>query len=237
MFCKNFFSLYTLLLYHFTKKFDKIKGMEISEAKKEIIKTGEKLGRKNMSPGTSGNISLRLGENILITASGTCLYELEENEIVLMDRNGNLLEGSRKPSSEKHLHTKIYQMRPDINAIVHCHAPYVSTFAVCHKPLSRPIISENVFYFGEIPVAKYAMPSSNELVENTAKFFVMHDAVLMANHGIIVGGKNLREAYFKSETAEIYAQIYLQSLILGSPVDLEKRHIEEIYELRNAIGK
>lgn len=211
--------------------------MEILDVKKNIIEIGKKLGTKNMSPGTSGNISVRFGKNILISASGTCLYELDENDIVLMDMNSNVLEGDKKPSSEKHLHARIYQMRPDINAIVHCHAPYVSTFAVCHKPLSRPIISENVFYFGEIPLADYAMPSSDELVENTAKFFDMHDAVLMANHGIIIGGKNINDAYYKMETAEVYAQIYLQSLTLGSPIDLERKHIEEIYELRKAFGK
>lgn len=211
--------------------------MEILDAKQQIIQTGRKLGAKNMSPGTSGNISMRFSENILISASGTCLYELNEDGIVLMDTESKVLDGSRKPSSEKHLHAKIYNMRPDINAIVHCHAPYVSTFAVCHKPLSRPIISENVFYFGEIPLAEYAMPSSDELVENTAKFFDMHDAVLMANHGIIIGGKSLDDAYYKMETAEVYAQIYLQSLMLGNPVDLDRRHIEEIYELRKAFGK
>lgn len=226
-----------LLLYHFIKKFVRIKGMEITEAKKLIINTGKKLGEKNMSPATSGNISIRVDNNILITGSGTCLYELTEEDIVLMDTEGNVIEGNKKPSSEKHLHAKIYQMRNDLNAIVHCHSPYASTFAVCHKPLSRPIISENVFYFGEIPLADYAMPSSDKLVENTAKFFDVHDAVLMANHGIIVGGKDLKDAYYKTETAEVYAQIYLQSLMLGSPVDLSRQEIEEIYELRRAAGK
>ena len=81
------------------------------------------------------------------------------------------------------------------------------------------------------------MPSSDKLVENTAKFFDVHDAVLMANHGIIVGGKDLKDAYYKTETAEVYAQIYLQSLMLGSPVDLSRQEIEEIYELRRAAGK
>lgn len=211
--------------------------MEILEAKQLIVNIGKKLGKKNMSPGTSGNISMRFGKNILITASGTCLYELSIDDIVLMDMATNVIMGDKKPSSEKHLHAKIYQMRNDLNAIVHCHAPYVSTFAVCHKPLSRPIISENVFYFGEIPLAQYAMPSSDELVKNTAKFFDNHEAVLMANHGIIIGGTNLNDAYYKMETAEVYAQIYLQSLSLGNPVDLDKKHIEEIYELRKAFSK
>ena len=90
----------------------------ILEIKKSIIKYGAKLGEKNMSPATSGNISVRVENNILITASGTCLADLSEDEIVLMDKHANVIEGSRKPSSEKNLHIAIYEMRPDINAII-----------------------------------------------------------------------------------------------------------------------
>ncbi len=213
--------------------------MDIFERKKikSLVECGKRLGEKNMSPGTSGNISIRYKNNIMITGSGTALGYLKENDIVITDFEGNIIKGRKKPSSEKHLHARIYQMRNDINAVVHCHAPYVSAFAVTHKPLSAPIISENVFYFGEIPLAEYAMPSSDELVENTAKFFDKHDAVLMANHGIIIGGKDLDDAYYKMETAEAYAQIYLCSLLTGSPVNLSKEHIEEIYELRKIMGK
>ena len=95
---------------------------EILNMKNEIIKYGKKLGDKNMSPATSGNISVRCGENILITASGTCLSDLAEDEIVLIDKNSNILEGGKKPSSEKNLHIAVYNLRPDINAIIHCHA-------------------------------------------------------------------------------------------------------------------
>lgn len=213
--------------------------MDLYELKNKlaIIKCAKKLGVKNLSPGTSGNLSMRHGKNIMISASGTCLPELKINEIIVMDFDAKVLSGKRKPSSEKHLHAKIYEMRPDINAIIHCHAPYVSSFAVAHIPLSKPIISENVFYFGEIPLADYAMPSSDDLVKFTAKYFDRHDAVLMANHGIIVGGKTLQDAYYKMETAEVYAQIYLNSIILGASHDLSQEHIDEIYELRKAFGK
>lgn len=209
-----------------------INEIELSKSKSEIIKYGKMLGEKNMSPATSGNISVRFENNILITASGTCLYDLEENEIVLIDENSNVINGNKKPSSEKNLHNAIYKIRPDINAIVHCHSPYVSAFAVCHKPLSKPIISENVFYFGEIPLAKYALPGSEKLVENTAKFFAKHNAVLLANHGIVIGAKDLRNAYFLMETAETCAHIYLNSLILGGMKELSKKEVEEIFELR-----
>ncbi len=210
--------------------------MNYLELKKEIIKYGQKLGQKNMTPGTSGNISVKTNNNVLISGSGTCLADLTEDEIVLMDLDSNSLDG-KKPSSEKNLHNAIYKLRPDINAIIHCHSPYTSAFAVCHIPLSKPIISENVFYFGEIPVADYALPGSEKLVENTAKFFQKHDAVLLANHGIIIGGKNLKETYYKMETAEAYAQIYLNSILLGGAKDLTQNDIEEIYQLREKMKK
>ena len=207
---------------------------EISELKKQIILYGKKLGEKNMSPATSGNISVRCADNILISGSGTCLADLSEDEIVLIDRNANLIDGKIKPSSERNLHTAIYAIRPDINAIIHCHSPYASAFAVCRIPLSKPIISENVFYFGEIPVAPYALPGSEKLVENSAKFFAKHNAVLLANHGIILGAKDIKSAYYLMETAETYAQIYLNSMLLGGAKELSKKEIEELYALRCA---
>ena len=207
------------------------------EIKTEIIKYGKKLGEKNMTPGTSGNISVRYDENVLISASGTCLADLSEDEIVLIDQNSQVIDGEKKASSEKNLHNAIYAKRPDINAIIHCHAPYVSSFAVCHIPLSKPILSENIFYFGEIPLADYALPGSDELVENTVKFFDNHDAVLMANHGIIIGAKNLKSAYYSMETVETYAQIYLNSMILGGAKELSQENIDDIYKLRKLMGR
>lgn len=209
----------------------------ISDLKKLIIKYGAKLGEKNMSPATSGNISARFGENILITASGTCLADLCDEDIVLIDQNSNVLNGSKKPSSEKNLHKAIYEIRPDINAIIHCHSPYASAFAVSHIPLSKPIISENVFYFGEIPVAEYALPGSDKLVENTAKYFAKHDAVLLANHGIVIGAGDLKNAYYLMETAETYAQIYINSVILGGAKELSPKDIDEIYAMKKAVAK
>lgn len=208
---------------------------ELAYSRKEIIKYGKLLGEKNMSPATSGNISVRFDDNTLISASGTCLYDLTEEDIVLIDKKAKVIDGTKKPSSEKNLHNAIYALRPDINAIVHCHSPYVSSFAVCHIPLSKPIISENVFYFGEIPIADYALPGSEQLVENTVKYFEKHDAVLLANHGIIIGANNLKNAYYLMETAETFAQIYINSIILGGAKELSQKDIEEIYKLKESV--
>lgn len=199
---------------------------------KELIKCGKLCGKKNFTPGMSGNISARFGNNIIITTSGSANGYLEEDDFVVIDFDGNVVIGNKKPSSEKMLHVEFYKQRPDINYILHVHSPYLSSFASSGKALEDPIMAENVFYFGHIPLAEYGLPSSMDLVKKTAKYFKDYDAVLMANHGVVVGGDTLKEAYLKLELAESYAQVVINTKILGGAVLLNKEQVEEINELR-----
>lgn len=199
---------------------------------KELIKCGKLAGKKNFTPGTSGNFSARYGENIIITTSGSANGYLDEEDFVVIDFEGNPVNSDKKPSSEKMLHVEFYKMRPDINYILHVHSPYLSSFASANLELKEPIMAENVFYFGYIPLAQYGLPGSRDLVEKTSKFFKDFDAVLMANHGFIVGGKTLKDAYLKLETAESYAQVVLNTKILGGAVLLNDKQVEEINGLR-----
>ena len=170
---------------------------------------------------------------MLITASGSSNGYLKNNEIVYTDFEGKSFEKGKKPSSEKLLHAAIYKLRPEINFVIHVHAPYLSSFASAGKDLMEPIMAENVFYFGGIPLAEYALPSTQELVDNTVKFFDKYDAVLMANHGFIVASKTLEDAYMKLELAESYAQVVLNTKLLGGAKILTKEEAQEILSLRN----
>lgn len=199
---------------------------------KDLIKYGKRAGKKNFTPGMSGNISARYGENIIITTSGSANGYLKEEDFVVIDFEGNVVCGNKKPSSEKMLHVEFYKIRPDINYILHVHAPYLSSFASAGIPLQEPIMAENVYYFGYIPLAEYGLPSSKDLVDKTAKYFKDFDAVLMANHGFIVGDSTLENAYLKLELAESYAQVVLNTKILGGAVLLNDKQVEEIYKLR-----
>lgn len=199
---------------------------------KQIISYGKLCGEKNFTPGYSGNISARYKDGMLITTSGSANGYLEKKHIVYTDFEGNSLEKGKKPSSEKFLHIEIYKQRPEINYIIHVHAPYLSSFASANKDLMPPIMAENVFYFGGIPLAEYALPSTRELVDNTVKFFDKYDAVLMANHGFIVGSKTMEDAYLKLELAESYAQVVLNTEILGGAKLLSETQTQEILKLR-----
>ena len=188
---------------------------------------------KNFSPGYSGNISARYGDGMLITTSGSSNGFLSKNEIVYTGFDGLSREKRKKPSSEKFLHIEIYKKRPEINFIIHVHAPYLSSFASAGRDLMAPVMAENIFYFGGIPLADYALPSSRELVENTVRYFDKYDAVLMANHGVVVASKTIEDAYLKLELAESYAQIVLNTEILGGAKMLSEEQAQEVLSLRN----
>ena len=199
----------------------------------ELIEYGRLAGVKNFTPGYSGNLSARFGENVIITTSGSANGYLTEEDFVVIDFAGNVVDGNKKASSEKFLHIEFYKKRPDVNYVIHVHPVCLSAFASVGKDLTAPIMPENVFYFGEIPLAEYGLPSSMDLVEKTAKFFDTHDAVLMANHGVIIGSATLRDAYMKLELAESYAQVILNCEILGGPKHLTNKQVEEIIALKN----
>ena len=199
----------------------------------ELIKYGKLAGEKNFTPGYSGNLSARLDDNIIITTSGSANGYLTEDDFVVIDYAGNVVGGKGKPSSEKFLHLEFYKMRPDINYVIHVHPICLSAFASCGRDLTAPIMPENIFYFGEIPLAEYGLPSSKDLVDKTSKFFANHDAVLMANHGVIIGSKTLRDAYMKLELAESYAQVILNCEILGGAKHLTNEQVKEIIALKS----
>ena len=204
----------------------------IDVVKNELIEYGKLAGVKNFTPGFSGNLSARCGNEILITATGTANGYLSEDDFALIDFEGNIIEGNKKPSSEKMLHVEFYKQREDINYIFHVHSPYLTAFSAAGKALDKNILAEIVYCFDYIPLAEYALPGSKELVENTSKFFKDFDVVLMENLGVIVGVKYVKDAYLKLELCEAYAQTVLFSNLLGGAKMLPSEEVKKIYSLR-----
>ncbi len=205
---------------------------KLDNLKKELIEYGKLAGVKNFTPGYSGNFSARYGDKILITTSGSSNGYLSEEDLVLMDFEGKSLEEGKKPSSEKMLHVEFYNQRPDVNYIIHVHPVFLSSFACCKIALDEPIMAENVFYFGQIPLAEYGLPGSMDLVEKTAKYFKDYDAILMANHGFVVGDKTIKDAFLKLELAESYAQVVFNTKMMGGAVLFNQEQVDEINSLK-----
>lgn len=201
------------------------------DKKNELIEYGRMAGDKNYTPGISGNLSARCGDNVVITSSGVANGYLTEKDFAVVDFDGNLIEGE-KPSSERMLHIEFYKKRPEKNYVMHVHSPYLTAFATAGITLDDKISPEIIYCFGGIPLAEYAIPGSKELVEKTSKYFENYDVVLMANHGVIIAGKDIKDAFYKLDLCENYAKTVIGAKLLGGAKILPEEEVEKIYSLR-----
>ncbi|MGB9936288.1 MAG: class II aldolase/adducin family protein [Methanobacterium sp.] len=183
--------------------------MNNKEILKELIDASHYISNKGLTPGKSGNISCRFYEDgiskVAITKSEISKGMVELNDIVIVDMDGNHLEGEGKPSSETFLHLGIYNERDDINAIVHTHSPHAAGFSMSGKELKR------LEGFGKIenpyiPSVKYSKPGSSELAKDTAEIMKNEDAVILKNHGVVAAGINLNEATLLAQFIEDIAK-------------------------------
>lgn len=201
------------------------------DKKNELIEYGRMAGDKNYTPGISGNLSTRCGDMVVITSSGVANGYLTENDFAVVDFDGNAIEGE-KPSSERMLHIEFYKKRPEMNYVMHVHSPYLTAFASAGIALDDKISPEIIYCFEKIPLAEYSIPGSKELVEKTSKYFENYDVVLMANHGVIIAGKDIKDAFYKLDLCENYAKTVICAKLLGGAKILPEEEVEKIYLLR-----
>jgi len=151
---------------------------------------------------------------------------------VITDMKGKRLEGQRMPSSELAMHLLIYRRRPDIRAVCHAHPATATGYAAAGIPLNKAIVSEVVLSLGCIPVAPYATPGTSELGASIEPYVQDHDAILMANHGVVTYGPDLLTAYLRMETTEHFAQVSLVTERLGKSLLLSGADVEKLVAAR-----
>ena len=186
------------------------------QLRKEIIDFGLKSYTSGFVTETEGNLSARLADNrFLVTPSHVPYDKRQVDDVVLLDESGNVLKGTRRPTSETKMHLAVYKARPDVNGIVHAHPLYCTMLAVMGEPL-KPILDEMLPYLGGIiEVTQFAPSGSAEIAAECVKSLGNRAAVLLANHGNLCVGKNMSRAFQTAKYIEKYAQIYLQVLNLN----------------------
>ncbi len=210
------------------RKMRKIKDKIIQE----IVEISHIVYQKGFVSATDGNISARLPNgNILCTPTSVNKGEIKKSHIVEIDENGNLIYGIYKPSTEIKMHLFIYKNRDDVNAIVHAHPPFATSFAVAGLSLENYVLPEVIVNLGKIPLAKYATPSTDEVSQSIQPYVKNHDAFLLQNHGAVTIGINLKDAFFKMEKLEHYAMVILLSRILGGEKVLSSEDILKLAEI------
>jgi L-fuculose-phosphate aldolase len=200
-----------------------------SELRQQLAHIGKAMHRVGYTPATAGNLSVRLdSRRILATPTGCSKSMLEPSDMVIVDLDGHKLSGHRKVTSEIGMHLAVYRARPDVQAIVHAHPPIATAFAACRKPLDQPICSEIMMTTGLVPLAEYATTGTEEVSESLQPFVLNHDAILLANHGLLTYGETLMDAFMKTETVEHFAQVCLAAHQLGGAVPLNEADLEKL---------
>lgn len=209
------------------------------EIKKQICEIGKRIYNKGMVASNDGNISVKLNDNeFLCTPTGVSKGFMTPEYICKVDKDGKVIQANPgfKPSSEIKMHMRVYKNRPDVNAVVHAHPMYATSFAIAGIPLTQPIMPEAVIALGCVPIAEYGTPSTDEIPDAVEKYLQSFDAVLLENHGALTFSDNLLAAYHKMESVEFYAQLLFLSRQLGGPKELSKSQVERLYEIRRQFG-
>lgn len=194
----------------------------------EIAEIGKKLYNYRYVVATDGNISTRSGTNILITPAGVCKGSMNPDDMILIDKDGRVLRGYSKPSSEFRMHLEIYKNRPDVEAVVHAHPVFATTFALCAIGLDEPVLPEIVLSLKQIPLANYATPGTKEVEQSISQLIKNNNALLLENHGVLTVGENLKRAYMFMEQVEHAAQIIYQAHNLCQPKNLTASQLNSL---------
>lgn len=180
-----------------------------------------------------GNISVRLPDGtIMCTPTRSNKGFIHAEDMIVIDSKGNKLRGARKPSSEMAMHLLIYEMRPDVQAIVHAHPPCATAYAAAGIPLNKALISEVVLSLGCIPLTEYGTPGTPELSDQMRPFIGSYDALLLANHGVVTYGADLEDAFNRMDTVEHFAKISVYTRILGRERLLSSEDVEKLWVQR-----
>jgi len=208
-----------------------------------LLHAVQELDRRGLVSGSSGNVSVRLpgedgAERYLVTPMGVTYERIKAGDMVTVDGELEPVEGDAVPSTESQLHRAIYRARRDINAVVHTHSLYATVAAVTGSPVP-PVVDEMVVYIGgQLEVAEYGFPGSEELAANAVSALGDRKAVLLRSHGLCAVGSDLREAIRIAVLAERVAQIFVHAEMTGGATRLPAEAIEAeraIYLMRSGI--
>ncbi len=203
------------------------------EIRREIVEIGRRIHQLGFVAAYDGNISARLDNHrILSTPTTISKGMMEADDLVIVDYEGKKISGRRNVTSEIAMHLLIYRRRPDVHAVVHAHPPIATGYAAAGLSLNKALVSEVVLSLGCIPLARYGTPGTPELTEALTPLVGSHDAILMANHGVVTYGPDLMRAYFTMETVEHFAKISLVTELLGRQVLLSEREVDKLLAAR-----
>ncbi len=213
-------------------------SFEAEALRTEIISVGRKLWERQYVDGNGGNISVRLGSKyVLCTPTMMSKRDLEPADICLSDLKGNILAGDRLRTSELLLHLEIYRVNPRARAVVHCHPPHATAFAITGSAPPIGLISEYEIFIGPAAMAQYETPGTQAFAETVLPFAQNHNTILLANHGVVCWADTATHAEWLIEILDNYCRTVLIAQQIGKPLTfIPNEKIAEILALKRRMG-
>lgn len=197
--------------------------------KEQVVRYGKKLIDRRLTTGSGGNISVCNREKnlVAISPSGLDYYETTPEDIVILDMDGNLVEGKHRPSSEAGMHLAFYKNRADVSGIVHTHSKFATAIACMGWEL--PAVHYLIGMAGHrVKCTGYATYGSEELAKKALETIGDSNAVLLANHGLIALGEDVDRAFSTAEHLEFVSEVYYLTKTLGTPNILSDENMDEV---------
>ncbi len=211
--------------------------VNLFEAKDLVCEVGRRLWQRGYVSANDGNISVRIdNQRLVATPTGVSKGFMRPSDLIVTDMNGQVIQGDRKPSSELKMHLEIYNLRRDVQSVVHAHPPFATAFALAGVALDKCLLPESILSLGAIPIVPYATPSTDEIPSAIRQFIPSCQALLLANHGAVVWADSLMGAYYKMESLEHSATITHHAMSLGEPRVLDEQQVQKLVEVRDKMG-
>jgi L-fuculose-phosphate aldolase len=205
--------------------------------KEQICEIGRRVYAKGFAAANDGNISYRIGENeVMCSPTMVSKGFMKPEDICKVDLEGKQLAGTRKRSSEILLHLSVYKNRPDVKAVVHCHPPHATAFAVAGVPIPQCVLPEVEVFLGDVPTAVYDTPGTQKFADTIVPHLKASNTIILASHGTVTFGPDLEKAYWNSEIIDAYCRILILARQLGNVNYFNPQQTKELLDLKKRLG-
>lgn len=211
--------------------------VNIQKIKQEICDIGDRLYKKGFAAANDGNISYRVSENQVV-CSPTQISKgfMKPDDLCVVDMSGKQISGHRKSTSEIKLHLAIMKERPEIKSVVHCHPPHATAFGIAHEPVPMCVLPEVEIFLGDVPIAKYDIPGSQNFADTILPFVHKANVIILANHGTVSFGDTVEKAYWWTEILDAYCRMLMLARGLGSVNYFSEPEASALLDLKQKWG-
>jgi len=207
------------------------------KVKQEICEIGDRLYKKGYAAANDGNISYRVGENeVVCTPTLISKGFMKPDDLCIVDMEGKQLSGRRKRTSEILLHLAIMKERPEVKSVVHCHPPHATAFGIAREPIPQCVLPEVEIFLGEVPIAKYDTPGSQNFADTILPFVQKANIIILANHGTVSWGESPEKAYWWTEVLDSYCRMLMLARGLGRVNYFTEPEAQALLDLKEQWG-